>query len=155
LAMKKEKRSVGVAAAPESLTLANLQTAYSDESSARERYLAFARETEEEGYEPVASLFRAAARAEEIHARNHLDAMNGSTALLQIESRSVLVQSTRDSLEDAIQVEVYQRDEIYPSFVHQARVEGNRGAARSFQLAQRVEAQHAVLFTQSLQELER
>lgn len=139
----------------DSLTLANLRVAYSGESAAYDRYLAFAREAGEEGYEPVASLFRAAARSEQIHARNHLEALNGDGGPNPQNTDTTNVQSTRDSLQEAIQGEVYERDEMYPSFLHQARGDGNKQAARSFQLAQKAETQHAALFTQSLQDLER
>ena len=59
-----------VAAAPRRSTLDNLQAAFNGESNANARYLAFAKKADEEGYGQVASLFRAAARAEEIHAAN-------------------------------------------------------------------------------------
>jgi rubrerythrin len=52
-------------------TLANLQTAYEGESNARAKYTAFAVKAVEEGFMDVASLFRAATRAEQIHAENH------------------------------------------------------------------------------------
>ena len=139
----------------ESLTLGNLQTAYSGESSTRDRYLAYAKEADEEGYEPVGSLFRAAARGEEIHARNHLEVITGAGASAQASEETFCVQSTVDSLQDAILGEVYERDVMYPSFVHQARAEGSRPAARSFQLAQRAETQHEALFTQALEDLQR
>ncbi len=48
-------------------TLENLQTAFNGESNANAKYLEFAKKADEEGYTKVASLFRAAARAEEIH----------------------------------------------------------------------------------------
>ncbi|MGC8494772.1 MAG: ferritin family protein, partial [Syntrophobacteraceae bacterium] len=43
----------------ESKTLDNLMTAYNGESNARARYLAYAKEADQEGYGKVASLFRA------------------------------------------------------------------------------------------------
>src|ERR1019366_4733743 len=49
----------------------NLQMAFNGESNAHHRYVAFAKKADDEGYGEVASLFRAAARAEEIHASNH------------------------------------------------------------------------------------
>src|SRR5664279_606623 len=52
-------------------TLKNLQTAFNGESNANARYDAFAKQADKEGYGQVASLFRAAARAEAIHAANH------------------------------------------------------------------------------------
>ena len=52
-------------------TLKNLLAAFNGESNASARYAAFAVKADEEGYLKVASLFRAASRAEQIHAANH------------------------------------------------------------------------------------
>ena len=54
-----------------STTLENLQAAFNGESNAHARYLAFADKADQEGYGEVGSLFRAAAKAEEVHAANH------------------------------------------------------------------------------------
>src|ERR1035441_8687898 len=59
------------AATTNSKTLNNLQTAFNGESNAHVRYVAFADKADKEGYGEVASLFRAAAKAEEVHAANH------------------------------------------------------------------------------------
>ena len=142
-------------AAEEPVTPANLQTAYSGEMNAHTRYLEFAKEADEEGYAPVASLFRAAARSEQIHANNHAEAIRGLGEEPKPQLETPVVKSARANLEAAIQGEVYERDEMYPTFVHQARVEGNRAAARTFHLAQKAETEHAALFTEALEQLER
>lgn len=139
----------------ESVTLANLQTAYNGEMNAHTRYLAFAKDADEEGYAPVASLFRAAARAEEIHARNHEVVILGMGSSPKANIEPVVVRSTHDNLEAAIKGEVYERDEMYPAFLRQARSERNQAAGRTFHLAQKAETEHAALFTQALKELER
>ena len=64
-------RSRSVSAGTNGKTLQNLQAAYNGESNAHARYLAFAEQADREGYPQVAVLFRAAARAEEIHLTNH------------------------------------------------------------------------------------
>jgi rubrerythrin len=142
-------------AAPESATLANLQTAYNGETNAQGRYLAFAREADEEGYAPVVSLFRAAARAEEIHAGNHAEAIRHLGARPKASAEAVIVQSTRENLEAAVKGESYERDEMYPAFLHQARSDGIPSAARTFHLAKKAETEHAALFSLTLHELER
>ena len=147
--------SSSAVAVEDSISLANLQFAYKGELNTEARYLAFAKEADEEGYAPVASLFRAAARAEAIHARNHEEAIVGLGESPKANPETPLVKSTRESLEAAVRGESYQRDEMYPAFLHQARSERNQPAARTFQLAQRVETEHAVLFTQALEDLER
>ena len=143
------------AASCELLTPGNLQTAYSGEANAHARYLSFAREAEEEGYEPVASLFRAAARSEEIHARNYAELIHRLGFDPNPVLEPVIMKSTRENLDSAIKREVYERDEMYPIFVRQARVEGNQPAARSFHLALKAETEHAALFAQAAHELER
>ena len=54
-----------------SKTLDNLQAAYNGESNPHARYLEFSKQADKEGFPSVATLFRAAARAEEVHANNH------------------------------------------------------------------------------------
>ena len=55
----------------------NLQEAFAGESQANRRYTFFAEKAEKEGLKQVARLFRAAAEAETVHARNHFNAMDG------------------------------------------------------------------------------
>ncbi len=133
--------------------LENLQTAFNGESNAHARYLAFAQKADEEGYGKVASLFRAAARAEEIHARNHAEVIKkiGGTPNATIETP--VVKSTRENLEAAIQGETYERDVMYPAFLKVARVEGNRDAIQTLNYAKSAEAGHAKLYTDALNNL--
>jgi rubrerythrin len=64
----------------------------------------------------VASLFRAAAKAEEIHARNPRDVIRkmGATPALNLEP--IEVKSTHENLKTAIADEKYERDIMYPEF---------------------------------------
>jgi rubrerythrin len=139
----------------EPTTLSNLQKAYNGEINAHARYLKFAEEADEEGYAPLASLFRAAARSEEIHAGNHAGIIRGLGAEPKAEAEPFPVKRTRENLEAAIKAEVYERDEMYPDFWHQAHAEGNQLAARTFHLALKAETEHAALFTGALRDLER
>jgi rubrerythrin len=52
-------------------TMQNLQSALNGERNAHSRYLAFAEKADQEGYGAIASLFRAAGAAEEVHGNNH------------------------------------------------------------------------------------
>ena len=83
-------------------TMSNLQTAFNGESNAHARYLAFAVKADAEGYAGVASLFRAAARAEEIHAGNHAAVIKdfGGIPVAKLEDPGV--KSTRENLEAAL-----------------------------------------------------
>ena len=106
------------AAAP-TTTLDNLQAGFNGESNAHSRYLAFAEKAGQEGYGEVASLFRAAAKAEEVHAANHAAVIKkmGGTAQAKIETP--VVKSTKENLEAAIKGESYERDTMYPEFLKQ------------------------------------
>lgn len=137
-----------------STTLQNMQTAFNGESNAHMRYLAFAKQADGEGYGEVASLFRAAARAEEVHASNHAVVIKEMGAIPKATIESPEVKSTRENLEAAIKGETYERDIMYPAFLKQARRDGNTNAVRSLNFAKTAEAEHAKLYTRSLQNLD-
>jgi rubrerythrin len=139
---------------PAEVTLQNLQTAFNGESNAHARYVAFAAKAEQEGYLQVANLFRAAAKAEEIHARNHEVEIKrlGGTAQAALETPSV--KSTRENLGSAIAGETYERDVMYPGFYAQARSAGDAGSVQTFNYAQSAETEHASLFAAALNNLE-
>jgi len=121
-------------------TRENLQSAFAGESQANRRYLFFAEKAAEAGDTQIARLFRAAAEAETVHARNHLRVTGD-------------IKSTRENLEMAIAGEHYEFNEMYPDFIERAKTEGDDSAARSFELAGKVEKIHHGLFQQALQSL--
>jgi len=137
-----------------SSTLENLQAAYNGESNAHARYLAFATKADAEGYVQVASLFRAAARAEEIHAVNHAVVIKkmGDTPTAKIEKPTV--KTTKENLAAAIQGETYERDTMYPEFLKEARAKRNIDAIQTFNYAKSAEAEHARLYADALKDLE-
>jgi rubrerythrin len=131
-------------------TVTNLQAAYNGESNACAKYTKFALKADHEGFAGVASLFRAAARAEQIHAENHARVIRqlGGVPVAIIES--VEVQTTAVNLKNAISGEEYERDVMYPSFIQEAIASGNKPALLSFTYALEAEAEHARLYTDAL-----
>jgi rubrerythrin len=125
-----------------STTEENLASAFAGESQANRKYLFFAEKAEEEGYKRIARLFRAAAEAETVHARNHLRVMQG-------------INSTGDNLKQAISGEHHEFTSMYPAFIEQAGAEGQGKAGRSFELANKVEQTHHGLFRAALETLEK
>ncbi len=119
----------------------NLEEAFSGESQANRKYLAFAKKAEKEGYDQVAYLFRAIARAETIHAHNHLDAMGG-------------VGSTEENLQEAIDGEDYEYQDMYPPFLEEAKEEGATQAASGFRYAMEAEEIHSTLYSEALKNVE-
>ena len=119
-------------------TKENLQEAFAGESQANRRYLFFADKAEKEGHSQIARLFRAAAEAETVHARNHLEAMDG-------------VKSTKDNLKTAVSGEHYEFTKMYPGFIEQAKSENNTKAEISFIHANAVEKIHHSLYQKALE----
>jgi rubrerythrin len=137
-------------------TLQNLQSAFEGESNAHNRYVAFAQKADQEGYGEVASLFRALARAEEIHMRNHEEVIRKMGAEPQAILAKFFSQSTQKNLESsANKFELYEGNKIYPKFIVQARAEGNGDAVRTFEYARAAELQHFKLLNTALKNLER
>lgn len=120
----------------------NLGTAFSGESQANRKYLAFAEKAEEEGHKQIAKFFRAAAEAETVHALNHLRTMCG-------------VKSTAENLAVAIEGEVYEHTEMYPPFIDQAKKDGNAPAVQVFSWANSVEKVHEKIYRKALEALEK
>jgi rubrerythrin len=118
----------------------NLKESFAGESQANRKYLAFSKKAEQEGYPQVARLFRAAAEAETVHAHNHLRELGG-------------IKSTKENLEAAISGETHEFQHMYPAMIEEAKAESNKGAERSFHIANEVEKIHAGLYKKALDTL--
>ncbi len=125
-----------------SKTEQNLAEAFAGESQANRKYLAFAKQAEQEGYKQVAKLFRAAAEAETVHAHSHLRTLKG-------------VKSTVDNLQEAIAGETHEFKNMYPAMIEAAKAEDEKAAVRSFTYANEVEKVHAALYEKALSGLEK
>jgi len=117
-------------------TTSNLKEAFAGESQASQKYLAFAKKAGKDGFKNIATLFRAAAEAERIHAEGHLGAMDG-------------IKTTADNLQTAIAGETYEFTQMYPPMLQQAEAEGHK-AKRMFAYAVKAEAVHARLYQMAL-----
>ncbi len=135
-------------------TLDNLQAAFNGESNAHAKYLAFSKKAAEEGYGQVASLFKAAARAEEIHASNHAVVIKKLGGVPKADVKAPEVKTTSENLKAAISGESYERDTMYPEFLAKARKDGNKDALETFNFAKAAEAEHAKMYTDALTRLD-
>ncbi len=118
-------------------TLDNLKEAFAGESQANQKYRAFAKKAEQDGFPNVARLFRTAAEAERIHAAGHLGAMEG-------------LKSTADNLQAAIDGETYEYTRMYPPMLEQAEADEHK-AKRMFGYALKAEEVHARLYALALE----
>ena len=118
-----------------------LMEAFAGESQANRKYSAFAAQADKEGYPQAARLFRAAAKAEAVHAANHLRALKA-------------IKSTKENLRESIAGETHEFKEMYPEMIAAAKAEGAKDAERSFNYANAVEEYHAKLYHGVLEGLE-
>lgn len=118
-------------------TKENLEVAFSGESGAYQKYSAFAKKAEKDGFANIAKLFRTTAEAEKIHAEGHLKAMDK-------------IGSTLENLEAAIGGETYEYEEMYPPMYEQA-VEESHKAKKMFGYALEAEKVHAQLYKKAFQ----
>lgn len=126
--------------------IGNLLAAYEGEINSHARYKAYAVEAEAEGRYGAASLFRAAARAEQIHANNHARVIRHMGGEARAEIRPFRVMSTLENLRAALGGEQYEVDTLYPDFLVHATSRLDTTAARSFTWAMESEKSHARLY---------
>ena len=115
------------------MTEQNLKAAFAGESQAHMRYLAFADRAEEEGRPNIARLFRAIARAEQVHATGHLKALAG-------------MGQTPANLSAAFGGETFEITEMYPAYLEVAKLQQELGAQQSMTYALQAEKLHAALY---------
>jgi len=137
-------------AAENAITVQNLLAAFEGESNAHAKYTAFAVKADDEGLHGAASLFRAAARAEQIHATNHSRVLHQLGSRSECEIHPVEVKSTLENLKVALNGEQYEIDTMYPGFLEEATERKNNAAIRTFHGALEAEKTHARLYAEAI-----
>jgi len=122
-------------------TTDNLKDAFSGESQANQKYRAFAKKAEKEGFANIAKLFRTTAEAERIHAEGHLKALD-------------MIASTADNLQAAINGETYEYTEMYPPMLEKAQTDGHK-AKTMFKFAVDAEEVHAIIYKKALEAVQK
>ncbi len=136
------------------VTLRNLQAAFEGESNAHAKYSAFAVRADGEGLHGAASLFRTAARAEQIHADYHARVIRKLGGEPAATIHPPAVRTTLENLNDARAGERYEIDSMYPEFIREAKGHNNSVAVRTFECALEAEKTHARLFSEAIAVLE-
>ncbi|MDR3746340.1 MAG: rubrerythrin family protein [Acidobacteriaceae bacterium] len=137
-------------AADNEVTVKNLLSALEGESNASAKYNTFAIKAEADGFRGAASLFRAAARAEQIHATNHARVILQLGGQVSIKLHEIEVGSTLDNLKAALAGEQYEIDPMYPEFIAEATAHNNTAAIRTFHGAMEAEKTHARLYAEAI-----
>ena len=113
-----------------SKTQANLLTAFSGESQARNKYTFYASQAKKEGYEQIANIFTETANNEKAHAKIWFKLLHDG------------IPSTAENLKDAAAGEKYEWTEMYAQFAKEAKEEGFAQLAALFTMVGQIEKEH-------------
>lgn len=122
-------------------TTDNLNDAFSGESQAYQKYSAFSKKAEREGFVNIAKLFKTTAEAEKIHAEGHLKALEA-------------IASTAENLQSAINGETFEYTEMYPPMADLATDEDHK-AKTMFRFALGAEKVHAEIYSKALEAVQK
>ena len=112
-----------------SKTEANLKTAFSGESEARNKYTYFASVAKKEGYQQIAAIFEETAENEKEHAKMWFKELGG-------------LGTTAENLLSAAEGENYEWTDMYDRFAKEAEEEGFERIATLFRGVAAIEKEH-------------
>ncbi len=135
-------------------TIKNLLAAYQGETNVNARYKAYATKADADGLPGVASLFRATARAEQVHANNQSRVLRQLGGEARAEVMAFKVQATIDNLRSALAGEQYEIESMYPAFITEAMAHIHATAARAFTWALEAEKTHVRLYNKTIAAVE-
>lgn len=125
-----------------SKTEKNLETAFTGESMARNKYTYFASKARKEGYVQIANIFEETANNEKEHAKMWFKLLNDG------------IGSTAECLEAAAEGENYEWTDMYDTFAKEAREEGFEEIARLFEGVAAIEKEHEERYRKLLANVE-
>jgi len=129
-----------------------LKTLIAGEEEAVAKYTAFNKKAKEEGFSGVAKLFEALIFAENIHIKNHRNALKEEFSSDFVEE--IIANKTIDNLQEAINGEVEENKTLYPNLIKSIKKEGKElyveVAKLSMEWAMKAESVHSKLLKQAL-----
>lgn len=136
-------------------TIENLKAGITGETTASAKYAAYAQKASEEGFMPIAQLFKAASKAESIHAANHLKVLEKLGEKMDPIDPKFEVKTTKENLQDAITGETYEFTTMYPGFIQSAKDENVKDAVTSFTWALDTENKHRDFYQKALDAIDK
>lgn len=124
-------------------TEANLRTAFSGESEARNKYTYYASKAKKDGYVQIAEIFEETAKNEQEHAKIWFKLLHGGE-----------IGDTASNLYDAASGENYEWTDMYASFAKTAREEGFDRIAALFEMVGEIEKEHEARYRKLIENLE-
>lgn len=115
------------------VTLENLQTAYNKETAYAHMYQLFAERADKDRLKNIAQLYRACAKSEEIHAKDHADLMKSNSITVQEPpGENIPVGSTIQTIKLALSSEDIEVGTMYPNLMRTADQEKFKEAVDQF-----------------------
>lgn len=121
-------------------TIKNLESAFAGESMAHIKYMWFARQCRKLGDEATAKVFEDTAAQELLHAFGHAELLFSDETM-----------TPAKCLQYAIEGETYEYTEMYPTFRHEAMIEGNSAAVAEMDQQIVESKEHAEMFRSVLE----
>ncbi|HWQ21674.1 MAG TPA: rubrerythrin family protein [Clostridia bacterium] len=140
-------------------TFLNLGAAFVGESMARNRYTMYNKVARTEGFEQIAGIFAETADQERVHARvlfellQDIKAENGGDLKLANAEVPLVLGTTAENLQAAIDGEHYETTTMYPGFADVADQEGYKAIAARLRAIAVAEAHHEERYTKLLKEV--
>ena len=140
-------------------TFLNLGAAFVGESMARNRYTMYNKVARVEGYEQIAGIFAETADQERVHARvlfellQEIKAENGGELRLANAEIPLVLGTTAENLQAAIDGEHYETTTMYPGFADVADQEGYKAIAARLRAIAVAEAHHEERYSKLLKEV--
>lgn len=126
-----------------SKTEANLMTAFSGESQARNKYTYYASKAKKDGYVQIGNLFEETANNEKEHAKMWFKLLHDGG-----------IPSTEENLKDAAAGEHYEWTDMYATFAKEAKAEGFDHIAFLFDEVAKIEKEHEERYLKLLSNVE-
>jgi rubrerythrin len=124
----------------------NLETAFEEETKVWTAYKAYAARADEEGFSGLASLFRATALAEQIHAGNHARILRHLGGSPGSDAPKPRIDGSFENLRTALVDQKFEVDYLYPTFLTTAVPLFDSTAIRSFHWALEADKSHVQLY---------
>jgi len=140
-------------------TFINLGAAFIGESMARNRYTMYSKVARTEGFEQIAAIFTETAEQERMHASilfhllQDIKEENGGDLKVPEAGVPLVLGTTADNLQAAIDGEHYETTTMYPGFADVAEKEGYAAIAVRLRAIAVAEAHHEERYTKLLKEV--
>ena len=140
-------------------TFLNLGAAFVGESMARNRYTMYNKVARTEGFEQIAGIFSETADQERVHARvlfellQDIKAENGGELKLANAEVPLVLGTTAENLQAAIDGEHYETTTMYPGFADVADQDGYKAIACRLRAIAVAEAHHEERYSKLLKEV--